>query len=142
MPTVTGTLKDFGLASISARQPQITFTPSGPAFNGSLFLATTPVTVTPDSGGAFSVTLSSTADLRPDAWYTVKATWLDSASNYIGVDVIEKFRVPSTGGAIGDLAALDFAPTSVYASPTAPSSPAIATWWLNTTTGDLSEWSA
>jgi len=142
MPTVTGTLKDFGLASISDRQPQIIFTPSGPAFSGSNILATTPIVATPDGSGAFSVTLTSSATLRPATWYAVRIEWLDSASNFMGVDIVDRLDVPPAGGAIGDLASIDFNPTSVYASPTAPSSPAVATWWLNTTTGDLFEWSA
>lgn len=139
---VTGSLKDFGLASINARHPRIIFTPSGPAFGGSTVLATPPIVVEPDSGGAFSVNLTTGESLRPFRWFTVRIEWLDSASNYIGMDFIEEFKVPPGGGAMGDLAALDFDPTSVWVSATPPASPAISTWWLSTTTGDLYEWSA
>lgn len=66
MPTITGTLSDIGLAPLTGLSPELRFTPSSSAVdgNGRVF-ASEPVTVSPNSAGAFSVELASTLNLVP-----------------------------------------------------------------------------
>jgi len=104
MATVTGTLWDFGLASIAQYMPQIIFTPSGPATTETKLFATRPIVVTPAVGGAFSVDLKSTDDVQPAVWYRATVRWLDSAGEYVSQDSPDfKLFVPAAGGAIGSL---------------------------------------
>lgn len=144
--TITGALSDFGLQSLTGSQPRIVFSPNGPAFKGSRVFATKDVVVPVMGSGSFSVQLESTENLRPYRTFTVRVEWLNppvtsgGSPGWVGVDIIENFQVPPQGGAIGDIAGLLYDPTAVWVSPTAPPNPALSTWWLNTTTGDLYEW--
>lgn len=66
MPTVTGTLSDIGLAPLAGASPLLRFTPSASAVDGSgRVFASKPVEVSPNSAGAFSVSLASTLNLLP-----------------------------------------------------------------------------
>ena len=66
MPVISGSLSDIGLAPLTGASPLLRFTPSSAAVdgNGRVF-ASKPVEVTPNSAGAFSVTLASTLNLVP-----------------------------------------------------------------------------
>lgn len=151
MSVVTGWLRDFGLASLDQSSPTIEFIPSGPAVRSpdNLF-ATRAVSVTPDQYGQFSVDLVSTDDLRPAAWYSVHITWLDAAAGMPDVDFIDwKLFVPLGGGTIADLFEAPSNPAHVWVSPPDPANPVMplglasptpGTWWLNTDTDDIKEW--
>lgn len=143
--TITGTLTDLGLSALAAFNPEIRFIPHRASFKGAKFLSTKPIVTTPASNGAFSVQLESLEDTRPYTRVTVQARWQVPGSSgeqgWNSVDLIEDFQIPPGGGAIGDIAALDFDPTAVWVSETAPPAPALSTWWLHPLTGDLQEWS-
>lgn len=141
--TITGTLTDWGLAVLAAYQPQVVFTPEGPAFKGKRVLSTKPVKVTPDAIGDFTVQLEPTNDSRPYRRLTVSVEWQEPGrpgeTGWRSVDVITGFQVPPQGGYIGDIAALDYDPTSAWVGVLPPLNPAISTWWLHPITGDLME---
>lgn len=154
MATVTGTLNDFNLSSLASYSPRIIFTASQLSAAPGRLLSTKPVIVTPSSGGAFTVELQSTTQLRPaGVYYTVRVEWLDGGAGYVGVDISDwKLFVPDSGGNIADLT--DAAPGSsliwvglvpppgplrpgqlwVVMNPLNPDDPA--------NTGEIREWSA
>jgi hypothetical protein len=152
MALVTGSLKDFALAPMSDRTPQITFSPSAPAAKDGLLLATRPVSVYPTGSGSFSVDLQPTDELMPVTWYTVRISWLESEGGYVAVDFVDwKLFVPQEGGAIGDLIDAPVNPALVYISLTPPTNALPGTWWLESNpnnindpanTGILYEWSS
>lgn len=140
MATVTGSLLDFGMTSLVQRSPQIAFVPSGAAAASGTILAATPVTVTPDNLGNFSVILQPTSELLADAWYTIRITVLDSAGNFTHIDFPEwKIRVPDAGGVISDLIgdATAVNASFVYWQPTEPDPWPVGTIWVNSVTGDV-----
>lgn len=142
MPVVTGVLSDFGLATLAAFNPEIVFTPSGPAISATRLLATKPIKVTPDPDGSFSLTLAPTNSMHPVTWYTISVQWLDSAGGYIGIDFPDwQLFIDNAGGNIIDLLNIPANPAQVWVSTTAPDNPTPGLWWLNPTTGDLYEWS-
>lgn len=125
MAAVTGTLKTFGMAALASKQPVIVFEANKPATgpDGELF-ATDPIRVTPATDGAFSARLQPTEGLiTADVHYKMWVEYLDTANNYVRVDNPEwELRVPSAGGALGDL--LKFPKVNsglVITSPVAPS---------------------
>lgn len=148
MAVVTGTLRGFGLESLAAFQPEVVFTPSGPALHGDTVLATRPVVVIPAADGSFSATLSLTTFMQPAQAYRMSVRWLDPAGNYVSVDEFAwDLLVPAEGGAISALLAAPQNPTTVWVGPTPPLNPGNGSWWLDASTdgtsgnGDLYEWS-
>jgi hypothetical protein len=148
MAVVTGTLRDFGLASLTALFPEVVFTPSGPALHGDTVFATKPVVVIPAADGSFSVTLSHTTFMQPAQAYRMSVRWLDPAGNYVSVDEFAwDIHVPAEGGSISALLAAPQNPTTVWVGPTPPLNPGAGSWWLDasadgtTGPGDLYEWS-
>jgi hypothetical protein len=153
MALVTGSLKDFSLAPMSDRTPQITFSPSAPAAKDGLLLATPPVSVYPTGSGSFSVDLQPTDELMAVTWYTVRISWLESGGGYVAFDFPDwKLFVPQEGGAIGDLIDAPINPALVYTSLTPPTGKMpLGIWWLESNpdnindpanTGILHEWSS
>ena len=151
MATVTGTLSDFGVGEIRGLSPRIIFSPSGPAtgsVNYSILLASRPIVVIPDAFGQFEVDLAPNDVLIPVTYYTVSIEWMvpdmfGPENGYIGTDYLQwKITVPSAGGPIGGMIATPSNPSQVWIGPTPPPGDVLpGTWWLNTTTGDLLEWS-
>jgi hypothetical protein len=149
MAVVTGTLRDFGMANLAAFQPQIVFTPTGPAMHGDTVLATKPVVVIPAADGTFTATLFLTTYLQPAQTYRMSVRWQDSAGNYPSRDEFTwDLRVPAEGGAISTLLAAKQNPTNVWVGLTPPLNPSKGSWWLESSddglsgTGNLYEWSA
>lgn len=146
MALVTGNLSTFGLNAIILKSPRLLFVPSGPAVTGAYVLATRPVeaVIATDGSGAFTVNLAATQTLRPERWYSIRVEWLDSASNYVGLDLPDwKLFVPEAGGSIGDLLNnLPSNPSQIWFGETAPIDPTPYTGWVNTVTAQYFEWSA
>jgi hypothetical protein len=93
--TIAGTLADFGLNSMSGKSPVLEFIPSGPAFAGGGFvLPPEKVRVTPAGDGSFTVELTITEGLVPDAWYELQVRW---SGNKGFTRFPGKLRVPLTG---------------------------------------------
>lgn len=142
MPTVTGTLSDFGLAALAPYSPELVFTPSNPAVNATNILGTRPIRVTPTATGTFTVVLASTDDMRPATWYTISAQWLDPNGGYVGKDFADwQLRVPVAGGALVDLLGIPANPAQAWVDEIAPANPTPGLWWLTPSTADLKEWS-
>lgn len=151
MATVTGTLKDFGLAALAPYSPTLNFIPSGPARNDTTIFGTRTISVTPAADGSFSVDLVATDGLQTVVWYTLTISWLNSTAGYTETDFPDwKLYVPAVGGTIGGLITAPTNPALVYTSLTAPVSPTPGTWWLESNpdnindtanTGNLYEWS-
>lgn len=140
MPKISGTLTDFGLDPLAEFTPSLTFKPSGPAVAGAKLLVSKPVKVTPEYNGYFEVDLEATAELG--IWYTVVVSWHPEGTRPVESDVLPwKLNVPDAGGLIGELIETPQNPYRAYVGPTEPENPTAGMWWLNTTTGELSEWS-
>ena len=91
MAIITGVLADFGRAALTTRHPVIEFHPSGPGVRagGNVLYVSRVISVVPDpSTGEWTADLELTSLMSPEVWYTVRVTWLDSASNFISVDEI------------------------------------------------------
>lgn len=104
----TGNLRDVGLGFLTGLNPVIEFHLNSPQVSNTMVWATRPVSVTPSSGGAFTVDLADTRVMYGDAYYTMHVRWLEpgspSSSGYAPVDVHIDFpiRTNSAGGPIGD----------------------------------------
>ncbi|GAA0960168.1 hypothetical protein [Frigoribacterium faeni] len=133
MATVTGTLSDFGYASLAPLRPEIAFIPSGAGVFGGRLMATRPVTVTPGTSGYFEV------DLVPadDRWFQIRIAWLDPVSGAPDNDYVEpRLYVPELGGPIGHLLKAPSTPsTDVAWQPTAPKPWPVGLVWVNSITG-------
>lgn len=88
MPTITGTLSDFGLSPLSGASPRITFMPSGAGAESHRLFSSTPVKVEPDASGAFSVELQSTDGVVPEVLYTVQIEHLSAGGAFTHFDVL------------------------------------------------------
>ena len=150
MPTISGTLRDFGLTAFPGQSPVITFRANGPAVTrAGALLATKDINVTPNSAGDFSVVLAATDTLATgNIWYTVSISWLDPAGNYIHADFPDwRLFVPARGGDLADIIEKPANPSLVYIGLTAPAYPTPGMKWLEATldgtagTGNLYEWS-
>lgn len=132
MPTVTGTLQDFGLASLSAYKPQIIFTPSQAASTRNSIFASRPIPVEPSTAGTFTVTLANTTILRPEVWYQITIRWLDPLAGYQSADFPQwKVRVPSNGGNLGELIETDPSAQETWIGPQPPLEETPYLWWIN-----------
>lgn len=143
MPTVTGTLQDFGLASLSAYKPQIIFTPSQAASTRNSIFASRPIVVEPSTSGTFTVTLANTTILRPEVWYQITIRWLDPLAGYQSADFPQwKVRVPGDGGNLGELIETNPSALETWIGPNPPSDPVPYLWWIDTskTPPVLNEW--
>jgi len=143
MPLVNGTLTDFGLDPIAGLTPRLVFMPASPGVAGLNVLTTLPVEVTPAANGYFEVDLASTQTIAPATYYIVKITWIDAAQNrrHRSELLPWKLFVPPEGGALGDLLRVPSNPALTFTGTEAPYNPAVGSWWLDPTTGDLSEFS-
>ena len=140
MPIIAGTLTDFGAVPLAAAQAEITFSPSGVAASNSGIFATRPVKVSPNNAGSFTVNLLATTLLRPDVWYTVRISWLDSDGGYVAIDFADwKVRVPPEGGNLQDLIDAPVRGGLVWIGPSAPD-PTVFDTWVHSITADLYEW--
>lgn len=131
MAVVTGTLSDFGLASLADMSPRIIFTPSGAGTNGSQLFSSTPVVVYPDSTGAFSVTLAATDGVTPEVWYAVSIEHLNAGGEFTHFDVLGyRLYVPEVGGNIGEMPGAPLRTDTVLVSLAPPPDGYIG-WYLN-----------
>lgn len=130
MAVVTGTLSDFGLQSLVGKSPIITFTASSAGVKGGRLFSTTPIRVTPDAAGAFSVTLEATDGVVPEVWYQVGIEHLQTGGEYTHYDVLGyRLYVPDAGGQIGSLPGVPLSPQNVLVSLDPPP-PGYRGWWL------------
>lgn len=145
MPTVSGTLSDIGLAPLTGLKPELRFTPSSPAVDreGRVF-ASKPVEVTPNSAGAFTVTLAPTSGLLPvGTHWRVQVLHRSPSADASGFTVsdflpLKIFVAGDTtiGDAIGEFTPNDF----VYVGEDAPNSAKSAYMFqFHPVTGDLYE---
>lgn len=150
MPTISGTLRNFGLVAFPGQNPVITFRANTPAVTQSgALLATKDINVSPNSSGDFSVTLAATDNLATgNVWYTISISWLDAAKNYVQVDFPDwKLFVPTKGGDLADILEKPANPGLVYIGLIAPAYPSPGMKWLEMNpdgtagTGNLYEWS-
>lgn len=117
MPTITGTLVDARLGSLSVDNPQIIFTISGPATSSPYLITTKRIVVIPAPSGEFTVELTATADMSPDRWYNVRIVSLNPANGYVDVDFLEwELRVPVEGGDFADLVTRPLGPGEIWVS--------------------------
>lgn len=154
MALVRGNVATFGLESISLVGMRLVFSPTGAGTIGAKYLLVSKpvqVSVAVDGSGAFVVNLAPTTTVHPLRWYTIRAEWLDSASNFTGVDFIDwKLFVPEEGGDFADLLQYPANPqlgwTELVPPPALPSPGSL---WLNDNpnnvadprnTGDLYQW--
>lgn len=144
MATVTGTLTDCGLGHLTGKAPQLVFTLSGSATDGSNLYATDPITVTPGTDGTWSISLAPTETMQQSRYYTLSVRWLDAAGNFIKVDVPDwQIFVPTAGGTITDITQnYTSNPLMVIYQATQPDPWPIGFVWLDTsvdtsTSGDL-----
>jgi hypothetical protein len=140
MATVTGTLSDFGYASLAPYQPVVTFTPTGPGVQGGRLLAAKPVSLSPGAGtGYFEVDLAPTEGIVPETWYQISISWLDTNAGWIEKNFVgTKLEVPELGGPIGYLVKSPPTPPPFVAwQPTAPDPWPIGLVWVNSITGDV-----
>lgn len=140
MATVTGTLRNFGLANINYLDPQIIFEANKPALGptGQIF-ATEPIIVIPTSDSSWTANLEPTEGLlTEDVYYTVSVRWRDPANNYMRADFPEwKLYVPSAGGVFGDLIQHPVNRSMVIMSPTNPGTGfGVGALWLQTDPAD------
>lgn len=140
MALVTGTLRDFQVAGAWANThaAQVEFVPSNAAFSGPDLRADDVIVATIDSGGAFSVSLASTASLQPaGTHYRVRIRWLGGERGGMVTKVPGKLYVPGAGGNIGLL--LEQSPGAEFAfwQPTQPDPWPVGAIWVNSVTGDV-----
>jgi len=150
MPTISGTLRDFGLSPFPGQHPEITFRANGPAVTQSgALLSTKDIQVTPNSAGDFSVVLTATDNLATgNVWYTVSISWLDDAGNItVWDDPDWRLFVPARGGDLADIIEKPANPSLIYVGLTPPAHPRRGMKWLDMNpdgtagSGNLYEWS-
>ena len=139
MATVTGTLSDFRLSTLSAYEPVIIFTPSSIGLLGARILARRPIEVRPNAAGYFEVDLASTDLVTPASWFDIAIRWLDPDGQQVSIDhTNDKLFVPYQDGTIADLLR---APSNnqlhVFMQDTEPDPWPPGTAWLNTLTWDF-----
>ena len=109
MPTITGTLSDIGLAPLTGLNPELRFTPSSSAVDGSgRVFASEPVTVTPNASGAFTVNLASTLNLMPrGTHWLLSVHWRGGTADNQGFPATDfpplKLFVGASNASIADL---------------------------------------
>lgn len=144
MGNITGTLSDFGLLPLADKSPRVIFRPTGPTIKRQRIMSSRDMTAYPDSFGNFNIGIENTFDAKPYVEVDIIIEWLEPGATgeqgYKSIDVLRGFKVPPQNGSIGDLIALDYDPQKVWVSASPPTNPAISTWWLNSSTGDLYEW--
>ena len=138
MAVYTGTLADFGLAALTPFAPLMVFTADQAAFSGGNVLVTRPVPAPIATDGSFSVELVPSVNTTPNVTYSMRVEWLDSASNYIGMDIIGGLVTALGGGLITEMGGIPI--TRFWAGETPPDNPEPDTWWLDIITGNLNEW--
>lgn len=130
MPTISFTLTDFGLATLTDKSPRVIFTPSSAGVKGTRLLPTTPIVAIPDASGNGTVALESTDGVVPAVWYTVSIEHLQPGGQYTHYDLLEyRLYVPENGGPIGSLPGVPLSPTTVLVSLDPPP-PGYKGFWL------------
>ena len=124
MGLVTGSVIDFGFASLGSASGRIIFRPNTSATGtgtagAAQLLSTRRLIATPDvTTGVWSIDLYPNTNTRPVSYYTVSVEWLDSAGNYIGVDYVTGVLVvPENGGNVRDLLRNGIAGTETWIVP-------------------------
>lgn len=131
MPTVTGTLTDFGTVPLSSSlAPRLIFVPSGAAAKNGRLFASRPIVVVPQPSGYFEVELFSTEGTTPPTWYEVTIQWLEEATNPDHLSW--KLRVPAAGGQIGALLEAPAPSGAVWFGTEPPEVPSRYTGWVKT----------
>ena len=144
MAIVTGKLTDCGLQSMAGKAINLVFTLNEPSSAGGAFLVTEPIAAV-FTGTNFTVTLQDTETLdQAGRFYSVSATWLDSAGMFVKVDFPDwRLFVPVVGGTLSDLV-VNFSPNPylVYWQATQPDPWPVKSVWVDTsidtaTSGDV-----
>lgn len=139
MALVTGTLTDFNLASLSDLNVRMVFTPSGTGLVGTKIFAPRPISVVPNSAGAFAVELVPTVNLTPACWYELRIEWAEPGGGYSAADFPDfKLSVPLEGGIISELVNTPI--TNAYMVAWQPNEPdpwPVGLTWANTASGDI-----
>lgn len=145
MPIVRGQLKDFSLQVMADKLPVFIFTPQSGGTAGTEIYASEPIEFAPAYlTGNFSVELASSE--VTGVLYDVAVKWLSKPSlpgdqGYTRIDIFEGLHVPTRGGELADMLKKSPGRSLVWVGPTPPPNPQPGNLWLNSTTGDLSEWS-
>jgi hypothetical protein len=107
MATYTGVVADASVLALPS--PRLVFTLSEPAVSTTVhIIATKPIYAVISPTGSFTVELTPNMDLRPTTYYSMRLEWLDSGSNYTGVDFPNwKFNAETGGGVIPALLGAD-----------------------------------
>ncbi|RFA12176.1 hypothetical protein B7R22_17260 [Subtercola boreus] len=133
MPVVTGTLKDFGAATLAAFAPKLYFIPSGAAVGGATLYANKPVVCVPAANGDFSVELAANETLSPQTWYTLSIIWLDPDTGFTGqIDTDWRLFVPQGGGEFVRIIEAPSNPAQIWFGPEPPTIPTDYTGWVDT----------
>lgn len=132
MPFVTGTLSDFGLATIPNLSPVVVFEAESAGIDYGRVLITKPVEAIPDALGGFRVRLHSLATVEPPMGYRVSVKWLNGDGVPVGFDEIPgRLYVGDEDVLFGDAFVPDTSgAVRVWVGLTPPSNPAPGTWWL------------
>lgn len=110
MALVTFSVRDYGYDAFSEFEKLVVlFVPSGAGFTSVSAFPEKTVYVNPDADGLVEADLVPTLGLAPEVWYTVKFEWFDRhpvQDRWVRrgwSEVLGKLRVPTEGGALGDL---------------------------------------
>lgn len=140
MPTITGTLSDIGLAPLTGLNPELRFTPSSSAVDGSgRVFASEPVTVTPNASGAFTVNLASTLNLMPrGTHWLLSVHWRGGTADGQGFPALDfpplKVFVGTSDASISDAVAGDPAlwASLIHVGTEPPAKPIPGLIWIDT----------
>lgn len=131
MATITFTLNDFGLETLTSKSPVVRFIPSGAGVAGTRLFASTPVQAKLNQFGAGSVVLAPTDGVMPNVWYTVQIEHLQPGGQYTHHDILNlRIFVPDDYyGPITGLPGAPLSPQTVLVSLDPPP-PGYKGWWL------------
>ena len=143
---VSGNFNDITGGSFDSREGMLEFTLNSMSLQaGGMVVPDNKRSFKPDADGSFSVTLATTHDMLSDAFYTVRAGWLQQDDNgaqrpaHLRAEMVFCIRVPAGGGRIDKLVDPTITPTGmptrinpgmVYVSQTAPPKPIPWMLWL------------
>ena len=131
MVDVRGTLTDFGLQSLAAKDPRVIFTASSAGTLGRRLFSSDPIIAIPAADGSFTVDLQPTDGIVPEVWYEVSIEHLNASGKFTHYDVLGyKLFVPFVGGDIGDMPDAPLSPQTVLVS-LAPPPAGYVGWYLN-----------
>ncbi len=134
----TGTLADFGEAPFPDASPELYVLPLHDAFSvGGGVLAARRIPISVPAGGAFSVRLVPSVDLKPETKYELRCDWLDSSGIVRGW-ASWVFTAAIGGGPISQMK--DAVITRVWYSTSRPPVNRQGIYWINPVTGEVREW--